>query len=462
MGLLQSIFKIILIILIYCIICGIIVSVCYKQHIIDNWGEYQCQPYIMPIAAFFGKDTVKNFTGCLFSKSSSNFNIFMQPLFNITNLMSGVLGDFTGSLNSLRQMGNQIRSLFGGIGTSIMNRISDTASTLQFLFVKMTAMIQRLFGVFTVLIYTMITSTEMLNSVINGPIGSLMNTFCFDENTIIDILTGSKMIKQLELNDVLLHQNKIISIIKTSTNYPLYKYDNINITGGHLVFHNNKWCPIYKTNSKISFDSNDKIIYCLTTANNKINIGDNLFTDFIGTNNNFINSYIKQCFLNKLNHCISYDHNFINSNINKINDSANNNYYISGFSENTLIKKHLTNESVLISKIKINDIIEGNRKVIGLVKHKNLSIPFYKLNDLIVSGDQIIYYKNKWELVKNIPLSIPIVYNDVIYNLITEDNQIKINQFLFTDFQESNNQKLNEFIDNLVLDYLNNYKLSVN
>lgn len=451
----KSIFKIILIILIYCILCGIIVAVCYKQHIIDNWGEYQCQPYIMPIAGYFGKDPIQNFNTCLFNNSSSNFNIFMQPLFNITNLMGGVLGDFSGSLNSLRQMGNQIRSLFSGIGTSIMNRISDTASTLQFLFVKMTAMIQRLFGIFTVLIYTMITSTEMMNSVINGPIGSLMNTFCFDENTLINLCEGQKPINQLDINDILLNQNKIFSLIKSKTNSPLYKYNNIRVTGDHLILHNNKWCPIYKTNSQLVFDTNDKIIYCLTTENNNINIRNNLFRDFIGTNNNFINSYVKQCFLDQLNNCITYDYNFIKRNINKINYSQNNNYYICGFSETTLLKKYETNDLVSIDQIKIDDIIEGNRKVIGIVKHQNPSIRFYQLNDVIVSGDQIIYYNDKWELVKNITLSVPINYNKIIYHLITEDNKININQYLFTDFKESNDQKINKFIDNLILEYLN-------
>ncbi len=454
-----SIFKIILIILIYCIISGFIVYACYNQYIIDHWGEYKCQPYIMPIAGLFGKSTVNNFTECLFSSSSSNFSIFMQPLFNITGLMNGVLGDFTGSLNSLRQMGNQIRGLFGGIGTSIMNRISDTASTLQFLFVKMTAMIQRLFGVFTVLIYTMITTTEMMTSVINGPIGSLMNTFCFDKNTIINLNNGqTKIISHLDLKDILCEDNLIVSIIKSKTILPFYEYNNTKVTGGHLVFENKKWIPIYDSESKLILDTTEKDLYCLTTQNHIISCENNIFRDYIGTSNNIINTFIKNCFLNFLNNRPYKINDYLDKNIDLINKSPSNNFYLFGFSKNTLIK-NLTSEIddslSSFDKININDIIEGNSKVLGIIKHRNLNVQFYQIDDILVSGDQIIYFDKKWMLVKDIPNIKSINYYDTIYHLITDNNKIKIGNYEFRDFQESNNQDLNTYVDNLILDYIN-------
>lgn len=455
--------KIVLIVIIYAIICGFIIVSSAKQYIINNWGDYKCQPYIMPVAGLFGKSTVSNFTSCLFSQSSTNHSVFMAPLHNITHLMGGVMGDFTGSLNSLRNMGAQIRKLFGSIGSSIINRISDTASTLQFTFVKMTALFERLFGIFTVLIYTMLTTVELMTSTINGPIGSLMNTFCFDKNTLINMegLMSPKRISDLFVNNSIEEGKEIISIIKIKTNNQLFNYNGTIVSGSHLVKHCDKWIRVDNTGAEHILDNKEKVIYCLTTKHNIIKSGGNIFRDYIETSNNFINRFIKQCFLKSLNNQSYKINNFISKYHQQIKQSPNNNYYISGFSEQLKIKLYNTNEYKTMDKLQIGDVISNNNQILGIVIHQNIPNFLYNLNGILVSGEQIIKFNNQWQLVEDLPNIDKIHYDGIIINLITSSNTITLGDYTFRDFNESNDKDVNEFTDSIIYEFLQDKNVSI-
>ena len=66
-----DILKIVFIIIIYLILYTLVFMTNYKQYIIDNWGEYKCKPFIIPLAGFFGHDINSTFQDCLFLSTSA-------------------------------------------------------------------------------------------------------------------------------------------------------------------------------------------------------------------------------------------------------------------------------------------------------------------------------------------------------------------------------------------------------
>lgn len=470
--------KIIGLVLLYIIIATFFFVIFAKDYIASNWGTYKCQPHIIPFASFFGYDTTDNFNKCMFQQSSSNNQVFMSPMFNITELMGGILGDLSQSVNSLRESNSETRDLLGTITGGFVNRISDLSSTLQFLFIKIRTLVERLFGVFTVLIYTALTTVELMTSVVNGPIGSMMSIFCFHGNMKIKMLDTNitKKISDIMLYDKISSGNDVISVMKfdnSGLNNKLFNYKNNTIvSGGHLVYNNGIWKRVKNVSefdAKLaSFETNE--IYCITTKNNLIEINNNMFRDYIETSNDFINTHIKSTIIKCLNNEPYKENEFVMLNKNKIKNSPMNNYCISGFSKNTKLKL-LTGYDVEISKLKLGDTLYDGAKVIGIIMHQNINtntnnksmciVNNKKNTSTIVHEDTIIYYNNKWMLVKNIP-NIKYIddsehkYNyDIIYNIVTTNNLLSINGNIYRDFAETNDTQINEYIETLIDEYLN-------
>ena len=460
-----------LLIIFYIIVLTITFIAFARDHIKDNWKIYKCQPHIIPFASLFGYDTSENFNKCLYQQSSTNNQVFMSPMYNITDLMSGVMDDLSQSVNSLRESNSQTRDLLGSITGGFIDRISNLTSTLQFLFIKIRTLVERLFGVFTVLIYSSLTTVQLMTSVVNGPIGSMMSVFCFDELTPITMSFRSKKknIKDIVLDDEINLGGNVISTMVFSAldNLHIYK-NNIIVSGGHVVFEDNQWIRV-ENSKNISSNSNiNEKICCITTKNNLIEINGVIFRDYIETSNNFMNSYIKNLIIDYMNHNAQttdkkpfvFDNKFVSNNSLKIKKSKMDNYYISGFAHDSKIKL-LSKYTVNIQDIKLNDVLYDGSRVIGIVKHKQLQSEMYELNGIIVHGETIVNHNKKWMLVKNVPNIKHILSkteNNIIYQLATTNNMIIINNISFRDFTEINDEKINNHIDIIMNNYLNNLK----
>jgi hypothetical protein len=467
----MGLLKIIGLVLIYTLVATFFFIIFAKEYIANNWGTYKCQPHIIPFASLFGYDTSENFNKCMYQQSSSNNKVFMSPMFNITGLMSGIMGDLSQSVNSLRESNSQTRDLLGTITGGFVNRISDLSSTLQYLFIKIRTLVERLFGVFTVLIYTSLTTVELMTSVVNGPIGSMMSVFCFSGNVKVNMvhLKQVKKISCLTLDDKVNLGGDIVSMMKFKTNNKLFKYkNNTAVSGGHLVYNNESnndksiWQRVENTNyikhNDQQFNPENNEVYCITTKNNLIEINDNIFRDYIETSNDTINTHIKNSIVKQLNNETYKDEQFIENNTQQIKKSKMNNYYVSGFAKNTKIKL-LSGNFVEIYKLKLDDTLHDGSKIIGTIVHKNNDKSFKTdmciLNDVIVHKDTIVYYKKKWIIVKDIPHIIQYDYYEPVYNIVNTNNLISINGCIFRDFTETNNDEINNYIDATIDTYLN-------
>lgn len=383
----------------------------------------------------------------------------MNPLANIGKQLQKQQSNLTQGLNSQKDQMSSIRNTFGGITGSIVNRISDATSVLQFLFLKLINLFERIFGIFAVLIYIMTTTVDIIGSTLNGPIGFFA---CFESNTLINVQEFDMInlipIERLFFNNILQDRQKIISLMKFKNKHSLYNYQDITISGSHLVLEHGKYQRVNKASSSNILSFKSSIIYCLNTQNNTIYSKSLQFRDYNETNNNWINNYIKQTILRCLNlQSFKSDYKSILAEYYlDICNSSNNNYYIAGFSEVQTIKLSNGNKKK-ISELEIDDILEDQQIVEGIIVHQNMTEPCYQIDNIVVTGSTIVKFNNSWILVSEHPDAQIINYSGYYYNIVTSNNLIKIDQLIFRDFIETNDLECNQYIDNLVEEYLNNF-----
>lgn len=454
-----DILKIIFIIIIYLIIQTVVSLNYIKQHVIDNWGQYKCKPVYMATAGLYGYDMTKNFQECILSDTTKNASLSINPVLNISDLMGDVLGDMGGSLNSLRSGLSEIQGFFGGILGSLTDRLTNMITSIQMMVIKIKDLMAKLIGVFTTLIYTLMTSIATMNSMVAGPIGDLAGVACFHPNTMVQLSNDyCKRMSNIKLGEELLEGGKVISVMKFKNNGPLYRYQNIIVSGDHLVFVENKWKRVLDL-EEISLVEDTEIIHCLSSQRNKIvslngQSNKRTFSDYIETSNHVLNTYIKNCVLKFLNGNFYQQDNIISKFQKQVEEAASNNYYVFGFHENTLIQ--LEDKSYKkISELHIGDVTRNNEEITGVIHHLNIDKHLYNLDGILVSGGQIVYYQDSYKLVKNI-LGLEIIEDhEYLYQVTTDTGSIKIGKNNFRDHHECKDKNLNDYIDNLVMEYLN-------
>ena len=298
-----------------------------------------------------------------------------------------------------------------------------------------------------------------MNSTIAGPIGDLAGLACFHQSTLIKVNNSDyRPILKIKVGDELTGGGRVISTFKFKNIVPLYNHNNILVSGDHLVEKNGQWKRIDSLG--LSVDTNKvEEIHCLSSSQNRITTYNGTshheYRDYIETSNHCINTFIKKCVLNFLNNQDYQDSQFLLSYQKQIEEASNNNFYVFGFHENTLIKmKDHTYKK--ISDLEIDDITFNQERVTGTVIHLNTDRQLYNLDGTLVSGEQIVYYQGTYRLVKTI-LGLEIIEEgDILYQVTTHKGTIHIGNHVFRDHHESKDSELNNYIDRMVLSYLNN------
>jgi len=113
------------------------------------------------------------------------------------------------------------------------------------------------------------------------------------------------------------------------------------------------------------------------------------------------------------------------------------------FDEFTLIKMNDGSEKV-ISKINVGDILNNNNKVTAIIKVETKGSVIYNLNGILVSDSHIMKYNEKWIPVCKHPNAIQCLEYDkpYLYCLNTENKIIIINENIFTDWDEMNEEDI--------------------
>tara|TARA_B100000424_G_scaffold170168_1_gene131018 strand:- start:1530 stop:2600 length:1071 start_codon:yes stop_codon:yes gene_type:complete len=116
---------------------------------------------------------------------------------------------------------------------------------------------------------------------LKNPIRFLFNkTSCFHPDTILETTKGSVKISNIEVNDILLPNVKVIGVLKLENNQTLYNLNTVIVSGTHLVYYKNKFIFVSQHPDAIKTNIKTDFLYCLITSNHLIPIQNIIFHDW--------------------------------------------------------------------------------------------------------------------------------------------------------------------------------------
>ena len=263
------------------------------QDIKSNWPKYRCNPIYMPLSDNIEQD----FVYCIQNMQTNYMGYLLQPLTYITSNLSVMGNGFMNSIDGIRTMLSNIRTFATSIIESIFGVFLNIIIEFQKIIIGMKDLIGKQIGILVSMMYIMDGSIKTMQSAWNGPPGQMVRALsgaCFLPETNIRLNNGDiKMMKDLDLGDVLENDIKILSIMKLDNpnkKYKLYKFENkgvngenIYVTGKHMVFSekHNKFVYVEEhPDAKEQDEIQSSWFSCLITHNNNIKIGDMLFWDW--------------------------------------------------------------------------------------------------------------------------------------------------------------------------------------
>lgn len=398
-----------------------------KKDIKLNWSKYRCKPGILAWAGWIGPtgtSTTGNAIDCAIMFLKNIFDKFMYPFYQFFETLLEVVFDLIKSIRNIRKMIYYLRESIREHLLEIANLIYGYGKKISYLFNTITDITSKIFKVFEDIFFSLGYAVTTLFSIWNGSIGGVGRFFCFHKNTLITMNDNSKKeIYRIKTGDIIKEGGKVLGIHKYSgKNIDLYNYKNTIVSGSHYVFENNKLIMIKDSPISKLLNKKEKYIYCLTTNNGKILINNTIFGDYMKENKD-INTILQEV-LRKLNFIKKGDTMFL---------KIKSNEKIWGFHKNTQIKLK-SGIYKNIKDIKINDTLENNSIVEGVIVINGNNIKLYNHNNVISSGNIIVKNKN-WSFINNISNSIN-SNEDLLYNISTSNNQIIINNNIYTDYEQ--------------------------
>lgn len=321
------------------------------SNIKSNFGEYRCQPLMMPFVGLFGYDTNENFQFCLNQIIQDKTQGVTAPF---AQGMSGFIGILSNLMNSINSFRVTLATLVGGIlkiisefkarMTALMGRVKLTAS-------RMKAMMYRVYGTMTAVMFMGISAQTGIANFGDTFIFKFIDTFCFPPEQLIELESGKSIpISEIKIGDIL---KGSISVESTYTfladGQPMVQIGSVKVSSNHFIKYNNKWILSKDHPEAISIGGwSGSPLHCLTTDTHRIPVNDYIFSDYDETDE--ANS-VTQAWVDKsLNGRIT-------GNISKCS-------YEIGSPSDTRIKT--LNGYLPLSMIKLGDPINKTARVVGI------------------------------------------------------------------------------------------------
>lgn len=262
----------------------------------DNWGEYKCKPSVMPFAGFFGHDASENFSECIKGMQTDYMGVLMQPINNLLSNVADGAGGIVTDLQSMRGMFSKVRNMATESFVKLYGIFLNIMRAFQKLLMKMRDTVNKLVGVVFVVMYFLLSAKDSMLSIIDGPVGSMIDLVCFHPDTLVmkKDKTLVKM-KDIKLDDIIYNGSKVKGVL-TIRNYdksdkrysPLYKLyskeleRDILVTGGHRIQHpiTKEFIFVKNYEKAVKTDFETDTLSCLITDDHLIKLGEHTFWDW--------------------------------------------------------------------------------------------------------------------------------------------------------------------------------------
>jgi len=401
-------------------------------------ADLLCKPHVIPFVnkTWAGVSFDQNFKNCMSHKGNSMFLNMMKPYLNIVHEVQEQVDSQNSKLNNLGNIVDMFQQKIKRMSDEIYGKIKAIVDKITRLKNKIYEIIKNIFLVFKSMIWSVVNllyAIKSINNILDG-----IPFICFDENTSIKTIDNKNiLIKDIQIGDILEDTSEVLGVIKSKyTNQNIYLYKNIVVTGDHFVYENEKHKTVSECKeATLIKEYHKEYLYCLITSTQKIVINDIVFSDYFDIDNLKIQRYIQKNIVCKLN------------NFNQLSlFNYKNELPLWCFEKSTLVTMKDGTEK------EIKDIAIGEDtyygKVYGTQMIKVNKSNIYKIDDIITTGDQIIYSNDIWFRVKDVMESETIDIDDnIFYNLSIDTNKLLINNKTFTDFEQIPNYGYLEFRD---------------
>jgi hypothetical protein len=455
-GLIPIILIIILVIIIGTIAYGLILYSTKKKEILENWPDYRCKPYIIPIAGLINSDisTTENYSQCLSSQNSSLFKTLLGPIYVIINKIIGILEGLIKANQNIRKFILYLRNSLRNIANDAFLKLRNTYIRLSYLYNRFKRLFLKLFfmfsNIFNVIKYIFYTFGSIWNGI---PFTLIRFLICFDEKTKIKMNNDEyKMIKDIQVNDILYNNNKVISKLLIETgNTQMYKFHGNIISENQVVFYNNSWIKIKDILDQYNipiFNYNKPFIYCLTTEQGTIVLENDVLTrDYweSSSRNELMSIYVKKLGMKD----------------NLEGDIRRN----GGFYWKTEVRID-GGDYMRIGDIRPGMVLWGGNRVIKIVRvDKNMG-EIYEIDgengDIVVGMENLIIKRgDEWKYLRDIEGVRKVLLNHSKHDfcqIVTDKNEIETKVGVFRDYDIiSENDEIE--IQNKIIEELNKKKI---
>lgn len=298
------------------VITGMILYINARNNMDDikeNWVKYRCNPMYMPFSSMFDEEhtTSENFSFCTNAFAKEIFGYATDPVYKmfgmLTNLIKSILGDINHFLAYLAGMTNFILSfanqIFGkmfnsvGILNSLIGKIRDlfqrivgSAYYAAFVVQTMVSFVISIFQFSMTLIKAVVIMLFALSFILALffpvilafviPLGAMVGiSYCFHPDTEVKTQRGVLPMKDVKIGDSI-EGSVVTGKFVFTCNSQLYVYNNVIVSGNHLVFHANKWMYISETGCPKYEGPLPNNLICFNTENNIIPVNGTLFRDY--------------------------------------------------------------------------------------------------------------------------------------------------------------------------------------
>ena len=448
------------------------------NHIYEEAQTFQNtrqNPTKIMTAGLYGKSSSEVMTGIMGQKTEGIFKRFLGLLNPIFGVFGRIFKIFQDQINGIRQMLRPIRDFFNATAQKFYAIIQKFTIGIMYSMHKMRNSMRRSMSGFNILMHSLEHSKNSMQAMITSPpvklsvkwIGRAQwvkkkagRLFCFDRDTYIKLKDGNYVkIYNIKIGDIIEDGSEVVATHVFNNTSTIYKYDNIYVSGNHLVKENDLWVFVNKSKKGTPVFVKPQNLYCLSTSTGEIKIGNILFKDYEGCINKYVNKTINSLILMKLNSVErdAFTTSGYNEDIDETEYAAELNYLENGFHPDTKIEMK-GGHFKAIKDINIGDTLSFYNKVVGIVKINSKYINYYKdKNGTLVTSNTKVIDNGVWKNIEKIPeiQSLEDMENIHAINLVTDNSTLrvkcdKISKY-YRDYLEFIDSDLENEIEKLIL-----------
>jgi hypothetical protein len=340
----------------------------HLQEIKTNWVQYRCNPIYMPLAGMVGSDIATNFMNCTLQSVNTYAGFAMDPVYQNFNILTKILQTIMGSMDSMRSAMAGASNGFLGIVQTTFGKLQNTFQQVIQLFGRVRSIMNRMVTSFAVLMNIVSTGVQTGQSVANGPIGQAAEFFCFQGQTLVDMMgDATSMISDIQPGQYLRSGALVKSVLAfDGSKTEMKRLGKMYVSGNHKVLHDRKWIRVENHPDAEEAPSFNRI-YCLNVeGEHQIQSEGYTFKDYEETDNpHILRSFFQQ---------VEAHYGTLTSPQKLANPLK---YRYTGVRPSTFVCI-ADNRVKVASEIRIGDVLSNGKRVQALIRHHRVDMSSFE------------------------------------------------------------------------------------